>query len=70
VVTNNIPNILGYQPKEAREKPRLSLQEVATKASLSKKQVQEIESGGDNLFLYGCNKTNLSKKSHKDIGFK
>ena len=42
MVTNNTPNILGYQPKEAREKAGLSSQEVATKASLSKKQVQEI----------------------------
>ena len=45
-----IPNILGDQLKEAREKAGFTLQDVATKASLSKKQIQEIENGGDSLF--------------------
>ena len=61
-MTKKIPNILGDKLKEAREKAGLSLQDVATKASLSKKQVQEIENGGDSFFYTAAIKLNTAKK--------
>ena len=45
-MTNKIPNILGDQLKDAREKAGLSLETLAKKASLSFKQLEEIENGG------------------------
>ncbi|MEI8296266.1 MAG: helix-turn-helix transcriptional regulator [Alphaproteobacteria bacterium] len=63
-----IPNILGDQLKEAREKAGLTLQDVATKASLSKKQVQEIENGGASLFYTVAIKLTAAKKVGKLLG--
>ena len=64
-MTKTIPNILGDQLKEAREKAGLTLQDVATKASLSKKQVQEIENGGASLFYSVGIKLTAAKKVGK-----
>lgn len=50
-MTNKIPNILGDQLKDAREKAELSLETLAKKASLSFKQLEEIENGGDSFFI-------------------
>ena len=61
-MTKKIPNTLGDKLKEARERAGLSLQDVATKASLSKKQVQEIENGGDSFFYTAAIKLNTAKK--------
>jgi transcriptional regulator with XRE-family HTH domain len=67
-MTKKIPNILGYKLKEAREKAGLTLQDVATKASLSKKQVQEIENGGASLFYSVGIKLTAAKKVGKLLG--
>ena len=67
-LTNKTPNILGFQLKEAREKAGLTLKDLATKASLSKKQVQEIESGGDSLFYTVAIKLTAAKKVGKLLG--
>ena len=64
-MTKTIPNILGDQLKEAREKAGLTLQDVATKASLSKRQVQEIENGGASLFYSVGIKLTAAKKVGK-----
>ena len=64
-MTKTIPNILGDQLKEAREKAGLTLQDVAAKASLSKKQVQEIENGGASLFYSVGIKLTAAKKVGK-----
>lgn len=64
-MTKTIPNILGNQLKEAREKAGFTLQDVATKASLSKKQVQEIENGGASLFYSVGIKLTAAKKVGK-----
>ena len=50
-MTNKIPNILGDQLKDAREKAGLSLEALAKKASLSFKQLEEIENGGNSFFI-------------------
>ena len=67
-MTKTIPNILGDQLKEAREKAGLTLQDVAKKASLSKKQVQEIENGGASLFYSVGIKLTAAKKVGKLLG--
>jgi transcriptional regulator with XRE-family HTH domain len=41
-MTNKIPNILGDQLKDAREKAGFSLEALAKKASLSFKQLEEM----------------------------
>lgn len=52
-LTNKIPNILGGQLKNAREKAGLSLESVAKTSTLSNKQLEEIESGGDSSLYLG-----------------
>ena len=68
LMPEKIPNILGDQLKEAREKAGFTLQDVATKASLSKKQIQEIENGGDSLFYTVAIKPTAAKKVGKLLG--
>jgi len=67
-LTNKIPNILGDQLKDAREKAGLSLEAVANKASLSFKQLEEIENGGDSFFYTPAIKLSTAKKIGKMLG--
>ena len=69
-MTNKFPNILGDQLKEAREKAGFALQDIATKASLSKKQVQEIENGGVSFFYNPAIKLTAAKKVGKLLGLR
>jgi transcriptional regulator with XRE-family HTH domain len=67
-LTNKIPNILGDQLKDAREKAGLSLEALAKKASLSFKQLEEIENGGDSFFYTPAIKLITTKKIGKMLG--
>ena len=67
-MTNKIPNILGDQLKDAREKAGLSLEALAKKASLSFKQLEEIENGGDSFFYTLAIKLITAKKIGKMLG--
>jgi transcriptional regulator with XRE-family HTH domain len=67
-LTNKIPNILGCQLKDAREKAGLSLEALAKKASLSFKQLEEIENGGDSFFYTPAIKLITVKKIGKMLG--
>jgi transcriptional regulator with XRE-family HTH domain len=67
-LTNKIPNILGEQLKKAREKAGLTLEALAKKASLSNKQLEEIENGGDRLFYTAAIKLITAKKIGKMLG--
>ena len=67
-MTNKIPNILGEQLKKAREKAGLTLEALAKKASLSNKQLEEIENGGDRLFYTAAIKLITAKKIGKMLG--
>jgi len=67
-LTNKIPNILGDQLKDAREKAGLSLEALAKKASLSFKQLEEIENGGDSFFYTAKIKLIVAKKIGKMLG--
>jgi len=67
-LTNKIPNILGCQLKDAREKAGLSLEALAKKASLSFKQLEEIETGGDRFFYTPAIKLITVKKIGKMLG--
>ena len=67
-MTNKIPNILGDQLKDAREKAGLSLEALAKKASLSFKQLEEIENGGDSFFYSPAIKLITAKKIGKMLG--
>jgi transcriptional regulator with XRE-family HTH domain len=64
-LTNKIPNILGGQLKNAREKAGLSLESVAKTSTLSNKQLEEIESGGDSSFIPWQLKSLQQKKSER-----
>lgn len=67
-MTNKIPNILGDQLKDAREKAGLSLEALAKKASLSFKQLEEIENGGDSFFYTPAIKLITAKKIGRMLG--
>ena len=67
-MTNQIPNILGDQLKNAREKAGLTIEALAKKASLSNKQLEEIENGGDRLFYTAAIKLTVAKKIGKMLG--
>jgi transcriptional regulator with XRE-family HTH domain len=67
-LTNKIPNILGGQLKNAREKAGLSLESVAKTSTLSNKQLEEIESGGDSSFYTLAIKVTAAKKVGKILG--
>jgi transcriptional regulator with XRE-family HTH domain len=67
-LTNKIPNILGDQLKNAREKAGLSLESVAKTSALSNKQLEEIESGGDSSFYTLAIKVTAAKKVGKILG--
>jgi transcriptional regulator with XRE-family HTH domain len=67
-LTNKIPNILGEQLKKARENAGLTLEAIAKKASLSFKQLEEIENGGDRFFYTAAIKLSTAKKVGKMLG--
>lgn len=67
-MTNKIPNILGGQLKNAREKAGLSLESVAKTSTLSNKQLEEIESGEDSSFYTLAIKVTAAKKVGKILG--
>ena len=67
-MTNKIPNILGDQLKDAREKAVLSVEDLAMKASLSLKQLEEIENGGNSFFYTAEIKLIVAKKIGKMLG--
>ncbi len=46
----DMKNILGYKLKAAREALGLSIEDLATLATLSKKQITQIENGGEESF--------------------
>ena len=67
-MTNKIPNILGGQLKNAREKAGLSLESVAKTSTLSNKQLEEIENGGQSSFYTLAIKVTAAKKVGKILG--
>lgn len=63
-----IPNILGDQLKEAREKVGFNLETLAKQSSLSHKQLEEIENGGQSSFYTLAIKVTAAKKIGKILG--
>ena len=67
-MTKKMPNILGDKLKDAREKAGLSVEALAMKASLSFKQLEEIENGGNSFFYTAEIKLIAAKKIGKMLG--
>jgi transcriptional regulator with XRE-family HTH domain len=63
-----IPNILGDKLKDAREKAGLTWEAIATKSSLSNKQIVQIENGEASLFYTAAIKLLAAKKVGKILG--
>lgn len=60
-----LPEIQGAVLKAAREKLRLDVQDLATKACLSKKHITELEQGGVSSFYSESHKITVAKKVAK-----
>ena len=60
-----LPEIQGKVIKAAREKLRLEVQDLATKACLSKKHITELEQGGISSFYSESHKITVAKKVAK-----
>ena len=60
-----LPEIQGKVLKAAREKLRLEIQDLATKACLSKKHITELEQGGVTSFYSESHKITVAKKVAK-----
>lgn len=60
-----LPEIQGKVLKAAREKLRLDIQDLATKACLSKKHITELEQGGVTSFYSESHKITVAKKVAK-----
>ena len=60
-----LPEIQGKVLKAAREKLRLDVQDLATKACLSKKHITELEQGGITSFYSESHKITVAKKVAK-----
>jgi transcriptional regulator with XRE-family HTH domain len=60
-----LPEIQGKVIKAAREKLRLDVQDLATKACLSKKHITELEQGGISSFYSESHKITVAKKVAK-----
>lgn len=60
-----LPEIQGKVFKAAREKLRLDIQDLATKACLSKKHITELEQGGISSFYSESHKITVAKKVAK-----
>jgi transcriptional regulator with XRE-family HTH domain len=63
-----IPNILGENFKKAREVQGLSFAELASKATLSQNQIEQIENGGNKSFYTAAIKFQSAKKVAKILG--
>jgi transcriptional regulator with XRE-family HTH domain len=63
--TEVLPEIQGKALKAAREKLRLDVQDLATKACLSKKHITELEQGGISSFFSESHKITVAKKVAK-----
>ena len=63
-----IPNILGKNFKKAREAQGLSFSELASKATLSQNQIEQIENGGNKSFYTAAIKFQSAKKVAKILG--
>jgi transcriptional regulator with XRE-family HTH domain len=63
-----IPNILGENFKKAREAQGLSFAELASKATLSQNQIEQIENGGNKSFYTAAIKFQSAKKVAKILG--
>jgi transcriptional regulator with XRE-family HTH domain len=61
-VSQSFPIILGEKIKHAREKLGLSIDDLATQATLSKKQLDQIENGGDGSFYSAAIKLIAARK--------
>jgi hypothetical protein len=61
-MTKFTPNILGEKIKEARENAGLTQDELATLATLSKKQLEQIENGGYESFYSAAIKLIAARK--------
>ena len=64
----SIPNILGENFKKAREAQGLSVAELASKATLSQNQIEQIENGGNKSFYTAAIKFQSAKKVAKILG--
>ena len=63
-----IPNILGENFKKAREAQGLSFAELASKATLSQNQIEQIENGKNRSFYTAAIKFQSAKKVAKILG--
>ena len=63
-----IPNILGENFKKAREAQGISFAELASKATLSQNQIEQIENGGNKSFYTASIKLQSAKKVAKILG--
>jgi transcriptional regulator with XRE-family HTH domain len=61
----SIPNILGENFKKAREAQGLSVAELASKATLSQNQIEQIENGKNRSFYTAAIKFQSAKKVAK-----
>lgn len=64
----SIPNILGENFKKAREAQGLSVAELASKATLSQNQIEQIENGKNRSFYTAAIKFQSAKKVAKILG--
>ena len=60
--------ILGDRIKEAREELGFSISEIATRATLSKNQIEQIENGGEKSFYSSAIKLIAARKVATILG--
>ncbi len=60
--------ILGDRIKEAREERGISIPDIATRATLSKNQIEQIENGGDKSFYSSAIKLIAARKVATILG--
>jgi len=61
-VSQSFPIILGEKIKHARENLGLSIDDLATQVTLSKKQLEQIENGGEESFYSAAIKLIAARK--------
>ena len=61
----NITTLLGEKIKAAREVANLTIEDLSRSATISKKQLQQIEDGGDSSFYSTAIKLIAAKKVAK-----
>lgn len=66
--SQKFPDILGDKIRQAREAVGISIEELARKAALSKRQLEQIENGGNSCFYSYAIKINAAKKIAKMLG--